>query len=89
MLVIGKSVTYRLLEKEKVYKCKMDKKFMVILPGVSVVVEFQSRFFFFFGGGGVREEGGGCGEKEETRYLILASTQTLAVLIMSETLIWV
>ena len=85
MLVIGKPVTYRLLEKEKVYKCKMGNKFMVILPGVSVVVKFQSRF----GVGGGCLGGGVGGEKEKTHYLMLASTQTLAVSILSEILIWV
>ena len=43
-LAIAKPVTFPHLEKEKVYKCKMGKTFIVILPGESVVVEFYSRF---------------------------------------------
>ena len=45
-LAIAKPVTFPHLEKEKVHKCKMGKTFMVILPGVSVVVEFYSVFNF-------------------------------------------
>ena len=63
-LAIGKPVTFPLLDKEKVYKCKMGKTFMVILPGLSVVVEFCSRFNF-------------RGEKGKSHFLMLTTTQTL------------
>ena len=51
----AKPVTFPHLEKEKAYKCKMGKTFMVILPGVNVVVEFYSRYFFFLISGGEGE----------------------------------